>query len=83
MSLLPAASSFLSCDSSSSVFPSTAVEACAYCEDALGSMSDDGIAVEEVLCELANDPAMSSGGFGGLGGAIGVREDDGVLGGKL
>ena len=46
-------------------------------------MSDEGIAVEEVLCELANDPAMSSGGFGGLGGAIGVREDDGVLGGEL
>ena len=46
-------------------------------------MFDEGIAVEEVLCESANDPAMSSGGFGGLGGAIGVREEDGVLGSEL
>jgi len=48
-------------------------------------MSDDDIAGEEVLCELADedDLAMSAGGFGGLGGTRGGREEIGVLGGEL
>jgi hypothetical protein len=46
-------------------------------------MSDEEIADGEVLCEVVDSPAMSSGGFGGLGGARGMVEDNGVLCGEL
>lgn len=70
----------LTCGPSWVVSPSTAVGVRARCEDALGSISDDEVAVGEVIRELA---AMSSGGFGGLGGARGMDEDDGLVGDRL